>query len=276
MAKTVNTNKNDDNMRFYNQNKEVPADAQKPIKGGRISGYTDINPQWRIECLTEMFGPIGFGWYYKKTSEKVFDGANGEKVVSIDINLFIKDGGEWSQPIEGSGGAMLVAKEKYGLYTDDEAIKKATTDAISVACKQIGIGGDIYRNKKNNNSSSKYTDKKAQTKAQQSPVSKANEVGEEAGDDAMRLVVKWTLADVVNNNVDKFKEKLQVYTSFTNKEGKLVKGTDDYKSLKGKQLNVVYGAVKRDYPKQLIKASQKYDQKLEEKRKKQSPTNKAS
>lgn len=275
MAKTVNTNKNDDNMRFYNQNKEVPADAQKPIKGGRISGYTDINPQWRIECLTEMFGPIGFGWYYKKTSEKVFDGANGEKVVSIDINLFIKDGGEWSQPIEGSGGAMLVAKEKYGLYTDDEAIKKATTDAISVACKEIGIGGNIYRNKKNNNSGSKYTDTKAQTKAQQSPASKAKEEGEEAGDDAMRVIVHWTTLLCEGNNKEKAKIMLQNYTTFK-KDDKYIKGTDNYKNLKGKQLNVVYGALKRDFPELFLKACEMYEQKQEEKAKKQSPTNKAS
>ena len=39
---------------------------------------------------------------------------------------------------------MLVAAETKGLYTSDEAFKMAYTDAISVACKQLGIGADVY------------------------------------------------------------------------------------------------------------------------------------
>lgn len=39
---------------------------------------------------------------------------------------------------------MLVAAETKGLYTNDEAFKMAYTDAVSVACKQLGIGADVY------------------------------------------------------------------------------------------------------------------------------------
>ena len=39
---------------------------------------------------------------------------------------------------------MFKALERGGLYTSDECFKMATTDAISVACKQLGIGADIY------------------------------------------------------------------------------------------------------------------------------------
>ena len=39
---------------------------------------------------------------------------------------------------------MFTASEKGGIYTDDEAFKKALTDAISVACKCLGFGADIY------------------------------------------------------------------------------------------------------------------------------------
>ena len=39
---------------------------------------------------------------------------------------------------------MFVAKEKSGLYTSDECYKMALTDAISVACKALGMGADIY------------------------------------------------------------------------------------------------------------------------------------
>jgi hypothetical protein len=58
--------------------------------------------------------------------------------------LFIRRNDEWSQPIKGVGGAAFVSKESNGLYTSDECFKKALTDSISVACKALGVGADIY------------------------------------------------------------------------------------------------------------------------------------
>ena len=132
------------NMDIYNKVREVPSEAQKKITGGRLNGFTDINPMWRLKVLTEIFGPAGIGWYYEIIDKRVEDGAAGEKVVVVDINLYIKHEGEWSKPIQGTGGNMLVAKEKNGLYTSDECFKMALTDAISVACKSLGIGADVY------------------------------------------------------------------------------------------------------------------------------------
>ena len=56
-----------DNLRIYNAVRAVPKEAQKPIGAGRLKGMTDINPMWRIKCLTEQFGVCGFGWYYDIT-----------------------------------------------------------------------------------------------------------------------------------------------------------------------------------------------------------------
>lgn len=39
---------------------------------------------------------------------------------------------------------MFVSSERNGLYTSDEAIKMATTDAIGSACKLLGFGADVY------------------------------------------------------------------------------------------------------------------------------------
>lgn len=144
-----------DNLYFYNMGKEVPETAKKPIKGGRMSGNTDINPMWRIKKLTEMFGPCGIGWYYipvKKWMETY-----GEEIACfVDIELYIKVDGEWSKPIYGNGGNMFAVQEKSGIHISDECYKMATTDAISVACKQLGIGADVYWN----NDRTKYTDQK--------------------------------------------------------------------------------------------------------------------
>ena len=52
-----------DNMRYYNAGREVPDAAKRTIKGGKLNGFTDINPMWRIQKLTELFGVCGVGWY---------------------------------------------------------------------------------------------------------------------------------------------------------------------------------------------------------------------
>lgn len=133
-----------DNMRFYEKGRAVPENAKKPIKGGRLSGMTDINPMWRIKTLTEIFGACGQGWTYAVTKREFVQGANDEISVFVDIELKYFDNGKWSEPIPGTGGSKYVSKEANGLYTDDEAVKKATTDAISVAAKALGIGADVY------------------------------------------------------------------------------------------------------------------------------------
>ena len=132
-----------DKMRIYNDFRNTPKQAQKIIGGGRLSGFTDINPQYRIERLTEQFGPCGIGWYYE-TTNKWIQQAGEEILCFVDIHLYIKSGDEWSKPIHGTGGSTMLAKEKGSLRASDECYKMATTDAISVACKQLGIGADIY------------------------------------------------------------------------------------------------------------------------------------
>lgn len=131
------------NMTIYDATRKVPESAKKPITGGRLNGKTDINPMWRIKVLTEQFGACGIGWYYKVT--KQWTEVHGDEVAAfVNIELYIKVEGEWSQPIFGNGGSMLATKERSGIYFSDECFKMATTDALSVACKQLGIGADVY------------------------------------------------------------------------------------------------------------------------------------
>lgn len=135
-----------DNMKIYEKVRSVPDTAQRKIESGRLKGKTDINPMWRIKALTEQFGPCGVGWYYKTT--KQWTEQAGEEIAAfVNIELFIKYNGEWSQPIFGVGGSMLAAKESKGIHVSDECFKMATTDAISVACKQLGIAADVYWDK---------------------------------------------------------------------------------------------------------------------------------
>ena len=134
-----------DNMRIYDAVRAVPEEAKRAITAGRLKGKTDINPMWRIKALTEQFGPCGDGWGYTIDRLWIEEGAKGEKCAFAMISLWYKrEDGTRSDPVIDIGGNMMVANEKNGLYTSDECYKMALTDAISVACKALGFGADVY------------------------------------------------------------------------------------------------------------------------------------
>lgn len=133
-----------ENLSIYERVRSVPETAKRTIQAGRLKGKTDINPMWRIKELTAQFGPCGIGWKYAITDKRLERGANNEIAAFLDIDLFIKVDGAWSEAIPGTGGSAFVASERNGLYTSDECYKMALTDAISVACKALGFGADVY------------------------------------------------------------------------------------------------------------------------------------
>jgi hypothetical protein len=144
---------------IYDKNRKPPDWAIKAIEAGRLKGKSDINPQWRIQALTETFGLCGFGWKYE--IEKTWIETSGDESSAFaKVNLFVFLPDKWSEPIPGIGGSSFVAKEKNGLYQSDECFKMAITDALSVCCKMIGIAADIY-------SGSKYQKGAEQEKAKQ-------------------------------------------------------------------------------------------------------------
>lgn len=136
-----------ENLGIYERVRQVPEAAKRAIQAGRLKGKTDINPMWRIKALTEQFGPCGIGWKYVITDKRLEQGANNEVAAFLDIDLFVKVDGAWSEAIPGTGGSAFVASERNGLYTSDECFKMALTDAISVACKALGFGADVYWDK---------------------------------------------------------------------------------------------------------------------------------
>lgn len=140
-----------DNLDAWNSWSKPPAYALKTIRGGRLKGMSDIDPVWRYGVLTRRYGPCGVGWYYrisKMWTDR--DTPTKEVMVFAEVELFVRVGdspmGEplWSMPIVGIGGNKLIAEEGAGLHVSDEGYKMAVTDALSVACKMLGIAADVY------------------------------------------------------------------------------------------------------------------------------------
>ena len=132
----------DQNIVFWRRWEHVAPGMLKEIKGGNLNGKTDINPVWRFRALTEAFGPCGFGWTVRE-AERWTNECAGEGGAFVKVELRINIGGTWSEPIEGVGGSKLCGKGR-GDGLNDEAWKMATTDAISVACKALGMAADVY------------------------------------------------------------------------------------------------------------------------------------
>ena len=144
-----------------------PQEALNTIQFGRLKGKSDINPQWRIEALTEVFGLCGVGWYFEVLGTTFVDvPATEEKMVYVTVAIYVKeDSGEWSKPVIGVGGDFVIIRDKNGLHGNDEAMQMAVTDGLGKAAKCLGIASDIYRGKYD----SKYGWRDAKAKEQQTP-----------------------------------------------------------------------------------------------------------
>lgn len=132
-------------MKYWDQMKTVPKERLKVIQAGRLKGKSDINPQWRYEVLTQVFGVCGIGWKFTIDKQWIERYDNGEIASFANVSLYIKVDGEWSDPIPANGGSMFVANESRGPYVSDECYKMAITDALGTAAKMIGVASDIYQ-----------------------------------------------------------------------------------------------------------------------------------
>lgn len=115
----------------------------KPFKRtGGFSG-TAIKPMYTYHRLTEEFGPCGKGWGVNKPDFTIAPGSEGETIVYCTVEGWWSDD-DGKNIVFGVGGDKIITKNKWGLSSDDEAFKKAFTDALTNAFKMIGAGADVH------------------------------------------------------------------------------------------------------------------------------------
>lgn len=120
--------------------KTDPSHTKQFKRSGGFSG-TAIKPMWSYRRMTEEYGPCGEGWGVNEPSFQVVSGPEGEVLVYCTVSIW--HGGR-EKTVFGVGGDKVVGKNKYGLVSDDEAFKKAFTDAVTNALKLIGVGADVH------------------------------------------------------------------------------------------------------------------------------------
>jgi hypothetical protein len=115
--------------------------ATKPFsRAGGFKG-TGVKPMWILRRMTEQFGPAGVGWGVNEPKFETVIATEGEVLVYCTVSCWhgSKDNVLW-----GVGGDKAVAIRSGKLFTDDEAFKKAFTDAINNAFKSLGVAADIH------------------------------------------------------------------------------------------------------------------------------------
>lgn len=144
------------NLRIWKAlGKTDPAHTKSFQRAGGFKG-TAIKPIWITQRLTEMFGPCGTGWGMGRPSFEVVP-TDGEVLVYCTVEGWYREPGSpppnndapfdcdaGKSRVYGVGGDKVLTKRQSGAFCDDEAFKKAFTDAIGNAFKFIGVGADVH------------------------------------------------------------------------------------------------------------------------------------
>lgn len=129
-----------DNLKIWDAlSKTDPAHTKGFNRAGGFKG-TAIKPIWIIKRLTEQFGAAGDGWGVNEPTFQVVHG-EGEILVYCTVSTWH---GNRANVLWGVGGDKVQAKRKDGSFHDDEAFKKAFTDAVGNAFKSLGMGADVH------------------------------------------------------------------------------------------------------------------------------------
>ena len=143
-----------DKKYIWDQVKKTDPRFTKKVNKG-FGEITTIDPMSQIMKMTEVFGPVGQGWSYI-VDYKYFGTDNNQTaivVAEVEIQHRIDQDKGWNR----YGPVCSVQKlyRKTGAL-DDEAPKKAMTDAMTKAFSHLGLSADVFLGMHDN---SKYLEK---------------------------------------------------------------------------------------------------------------------
>jgi hypothetical protein len=129
-----------ENLKLWNVlEKTDPAHTKKFTRAGGFKG-TAVKPIYCDRKMTEQFGACGIGWGMTEPRFEVVP-VGEEIAVYCTVGLWH---GDHVNLVYGVGGDFVAKKNKNGLFADDEAFKKAYTDALGNAMKHLGMSADIH------------------------------------------------------------------------------------------------------------------------------------
>jgi hypothetical protein len=116
-------------------------DPRHTKKVNQRGGFTAIDAHYQVQRATEIFGPVGIGWGYIN-GEPIFK----DSLVFIPVTLWHGDRANTFGPIYG--GAEVISNNG---RTDNDALKKASTDGLTKALSHLGFNADVFLGKFDDN-----------------------------------------------------------------------------------------------------------------------------
>ena len=146
-----------DKKRFWRMLERTDPAHTKEVGFGRK--FTSIDAQWQIMRMTEVFGPVGDGWTYR-VDHKV-EVINALLVLCFaDVTVYWRDPDKPGAhvtfgPVRGctelysqatSRGQLVFQNDGTTpkMHLDDDAPKKAMTDALTKALSHLGVSADVF------------------------------------------------------------------------------------------------------------------------------------
>ena len=124
------------NLDIWNEVKETDPRFTKKVSFGARS-FTSIDAHYQIRRATELFGPVGTGWGYDVSYSTL---TVGEKAFQFaDVSIWISNRNAMYGPVRGCN-LLVDAKGR----VDDDAPKKALTDALTKAISHLGFNADVF------------------------------------------------------------------------------------------------------------------------------------
>jgi len=117
----------------------------KPSTSGR--SITTIDPQYQLREATNQFGPFGIGWGIKPDTVKIsYKTLGTNELLMYDAVMFYNyEGEEGLLNISSVQKIAYITKNGQGyLKIDDDAQRKAETNAVSKGLSRIGFNADIF------------------------------------------------------------------------------------------------------------------------------------
>lgn len=168
----------------------------------RAGGFkgTAVKPIYTEKKMTEEFGPVGLGWGVSEPTFQLVPGSDGQTAVYCWLTIWFVRDGKRSEPIPGVGGDLVIVKQSSGLRTDDEAFKKAFTDAIGNAMKHLGMSADVHMGLFDD---SKYLSERRNEEAQERAASKPQPAPANPFDETLDRTIIETLLMAMRQAEDK-------------------------------------------------------------------------
>lgn len=123
------------NMALWDRVQETDPKFTKKVN--QRGGFTTINAQYTVMRATEAFGPIGRGWGYDVVHSVM---PAGQALMAVtDVTIWHGERANTFGPIR-TMNELVSANGR----VDDDAAKKAMTDAITKGLSQLGFSADVF------------------------------------------------------------------------------------------------------------------------------------